>query len=495
MADDALNTLWLLHGVNLDMLGSRAPEHYGTLTLDELESRVTAHAARRGFVVRCFQTNHEGAMVEQLHELARGGAAAVIINPGAWTHYSYAIRDALELVTVPIAEVHLSDIEAREEWRRRSVIADLASVRVCGPGSGRVLRGGRRPGRGRFVKTRLAAARGVLERLRLDGVIVSNAHDVRYLSGFRGEDATLLVGRATALICTDSRYWAQVAEEVRGFTLERTDELLRDTAAAAARELGERAALGFQGGTLSHADFRLLRRRHGGRLRDVGERLSRLRGVKEAREIEAVRRAAAMTDAALEAVVAEGLVGRTEAEVAWQIREELHRRGAEGPSFDPVVAAGPRAALAHAIPGERRIVSGELVVVDCGARVDGYCSDITRTFAAGAVREELRRIYAIVLEAQLAALAALRPGVTGHDADAVARARHRGRRLRRRLRARHRPRRGSGDPRVPTPRPAQSRHGWRRAWSSRWSRVSTCRTWAGCASRTRSSSPKTAVGS
>ena len=134
MADDALNTLWLLHGVNLDMLGSRAPEHYGTLTLDELESRVTAHAARRGFVVRCFQTNHEGAMVEQLHELARGGAAAVIINPGAWTHYSYAIRDALELVTVPIAEVHLSDIEAREEWRRRSVIADLASVRVCGQG-------------------------------------------------------------------------------------------------------------------------------------------------------------------------------------------------------------------------------------------------------------------------------------------------------------------------------------------------------------------------
>jgi len=271
------------------------------------------------------------------------------------------------------------------------------------------------------VKTRLAAARGVLEHLRLDGIIVSNAYDVRYLSGFRGEDATLVVGRGTALICTDSRYWAQVAEEVSGFALERTDELVRDTAAAAARELGERAALGFQGGTLTHADFRLLRRRHGGRLRDVGDRLSRLRSVKEAPEIEAVRCAATMTDGALEAVVAAGLVGRTEAEVAWQMREELHRRGAEGPSFDPVVAAGPRAALAHAIPGERRIVSGELVVIDSGACVDGYCSDITRTFAAGTVREELRRVYAIVLEAQLAALAALRPGVTGHDADAAAR--------------------------------------------------------------------------
>jgi 3-dehydroquinate dehydratase-2 len=134
MAHDALNTLWLLHGVNLDMLGSRASEHYGRLTLDEVESQVTAHAARQGFAVRCFHTNDEGAMVEQLHELAREGAAAVIINPGAWTHYSYAIRDALELVTAPIAEVHLSDIEAREEWRRRSVIADLATVRVWGKG-------------------------------------------------------------------------------------------------------------------------------------------------------------------------------------------------------------------------------------------------------------------------------------------------------------------------------------------------------------------------
>ena len=113
------------------------------------------------------------------------------------------------------------------------------------------------------MKARLAAARGVLERLRLDGIIVSNVHDVRYLSGFRGEDATLVVGRATALICTDSRYWAQVAEEVPGFHARAHRQLVRDTAAAAARELGERAALGFQGGTLSHADFRLLRRSHG----------------------------------------------------------------------------------------------------------------------------------------------------------------------------------------------------------------------------------------
>ena len=134
MADTPLRTMWLLHGVNLDMLGHRDPAHYGALTLLELELRVTEEATARGFSMRCFQTNHEGDLVEWLHEIAREGAAAVIINPGAWTHYSYAIRDALELVAAPIAEVHLSALEAREEWRRHSVIAELATVRVSGKG-------------------------------------------------------------------------------------------------------------------------------------------------------------------------------------------------------------------------------------------------------------------------------------------------------------------------------------------------------------------------
>ena len=104
------------------------------LTLPELEAYVVERAAARGFAARCFQTNHEGELVEKLHEIARDGAAAVIVNPGAWTHYSYALRDALEMVHAPLAEVHLSAIEGREEWRRHSVIADLAAVRVSGKG-------------------------------------------------------------------------------------------------------------------------------------------------------------------------------------------------------------------------------------------------------------------------------------------------------------------------------------------------------------------------
>ncbi|HMK93500.1 MAG TPA: type II 3-dehydroquinate dehydratase, partial [Thermoleophilia bacterium] len=142
MADDAVKVLWLLHGVNLDLLGLRAAEHYGTLTLAELCDRTAAYAGGRGLTVRSFQTNHEGELVELLHGLARGDepVAAVIINPGAWTHYSWALHDALEVLSCPIAEVHLSAVDQREEWRRVSVLADLAAVRVSGQGAAGYLR-------------------------------------------------------------------------------------------------------------------------------------------------------------------------------------------------------------------------------------------------------------------------------------------------------------------------------------------------------------------
>lgn len=130
-----MKTLWLLHGVNLDMLGRRDPAVYGSMTLSELEAYVARHGERHGFTVYSFQTNFEGELVEKIHQLAQGGTDAAIINPGAWTHYSYALHDALELVAAPLAEVHLSDVERREEWRRVSVIADVVDVRVSGKGA------------------------------------------------------------------------------------------------------------------------------------------------------------------------------------------------------------------------------------------------------------------------------------------------------------------------------------------------------------------------
>lgn len=125
--------IYVLHGVNLDMLGRRDPNHYGVITLPELEGKIREWAEELGLEVDCRQTNFEGQYVEWLHE-ASGSIDGVIVNPGAWTHYSYAIRDALELLEVPVAEVHLSNIEAREEWRRISVVRDVAALTVMGKG-------------------------------------------------------------------------------------------------------------------------------------------------------------------------------------------------------------------------------------------------------------------------------------------------------------------------------------------------------------------------
>lgn len=123
----------VMHGVNLDQLGRRDPLHYGELTLGELELKISDTADELGLATRFFQTNHEGEFVEHLHRL-EGLADGILLNPGAWTHYSYAIRDALELTGLPAVEVHLSDVDNREQWRRHSVIRELCIDRVAGQG-------------------------------------------------------------------------------------------------------------------------------------------------------------------------------------------------------------------------------------------------------------------------------------------------------------------------------------------------------------------------
>ncbi len=123
----------VLNGVNLNALDRRDPAVYGGLSLPELETRIYEWASELGCSVRCRQTNHEGDFVDWCHD-AHGRADGVVVNPGAWTHYSWAIRDALEIVEAPIVEVHLSNVDGREEWRRESVLAGLTALRVVGKG-------------------------------------------------------------------------------------------------------------------------------------------------------------------------------------------------------------------------------------------------------------------------------------------------------------------------------------------------------------------------
>jgi 3-dehydroquinate dehydratase II len=127
------NRIEVMHGVNLDMLGRRDPGHYGTVTLTDLEITVGRYAGELGLETRFFQSNAEGEFVERLHKLDEL-ADGVILNPGAWTHYSWAIHDALEIAGLPAVEVHLSNVQAREEWRRVSVIGDLVVATIAGEG-------------------------------------------------------------------------------------------------------------------------------------------------------------------------------------------------------------------------------------------------------------------------------------------------------------------------------------------------------------------------
>jgi 3-dehydroquinate dehydratase-2 len=124
----------VLHGVNLDMFGKRDTEQYGTITLAEIDARLVVLGRELGTEVQAFQTNNEGAMCERIHLAHGDGTAGVVINAGAWTHYSYAIRDALAILSVPIVEVHMSNVHAREAFRERSVFSDIVLGRIAGLG-------------------------------------------------------------------------------------------------------------------------------------------------------------------------------------------------------------------------------------------------------------------------------------------------------------------------------------------------------------------------
>ena len=125
----------MLHGINHDMFGKRDPAQYGSITLDEINASLQKLGKELSAEVECFQTNHEGAMCERIHKGFLDGADAVLINAGAWTHYSYGIRDALAILTCPIVELHMSNIHAREEFRHKSVFAEIVKGQICGFGS------------------------------------------------------------------------------------------------------------------------------------------------------------------------------------------------------------------------------------------------------------------------------------------------------------------------------------------------------------------------
>jgi Xaa-Pro aminopeptidase len=251
----------------------------------------------------------------------------------------------------------------------------------------------------------------------LERMLVTDLTNVRYLTGFTGTNGACVCGPGVRLFLTDFRYTERAAEEVEGWE---TVTVNADWLAGIAEHLSGR--VGFED---DHMSVRLLQKlkekvADGVELVAAGGAVEKLRRVKDAEELAAIEAASKLADEVWLWSLERGLGGRSERDVARAAEARIRELGGD-PSFPAIVAAGPNGALPHAEPGERPIGSGELVVFDMGAKLDGYCSDGTRTFATGEPGEEAREVYEVVREAQAKSLEAIRAGVKGEDVDAVAR--------------------------------------------------------------------------
>lgn len=251
----------------------------------------------------------------------------------------------------------------------------------------------------------------------LDRLLVTDLTNVRYLTGFTGTNGACVCGPEARLFFTDFRYTERAAAEVEGWEPVTVEG---DWLGAIAERLEGR--VGFEDDHLSVRSLERLRGKLAEGVETVaaGGLVERLRRVKDAEELRTVEAASKLADEVWRWSVERGLAGRAEREVARAAEARIRELGGD-PSFPAIVAAGPNGALPHAEPGERQIGRGELVVFDMGAKLDGYCSDGTRTYASGEPGEEARSVYETVLAAQLAALASIRAGAKGEEVDAVAR--------------------------------------------------------------------------
>jgi Xaa-Pro aminopeptidase len=268
---------------------------------------------------------------------------------------------------------------------------------------------------------RLAAARAAMEAAEVESMLVCDLTNIRYLTGFAGSNALVVIGPQTSTLLTDFRYQTR-SEPLREWVdVELAERDVIRTAADRLSELtGGARRVGFEPSQLTFERHAILAAVHDG-LVPVPGLVEGLRVTKDVDELAAVRASAALIEPVYTALAAEGLTGRREADVAWRVRELFHEGGADGLSFDTIVASHERGAQPHASPGRDLIGPDTLVTIDLGCMYSGYASDCTRTFATGTPPVALTDAYAVCLEAQLAAMDAVRPGARAADVDAAAR--------------------------------------------------------------------------
>jgi Xaa-Pro aminopeptidase len=256
-----------------------------------------------------------------------------------------------------------------------------------------------------------------------DAFLVSHLPNIRYLCGFTGSAALLLVEQSSATLFTDSRYTFQAHEEVSNVRIKIAEGGLIRAAGEALRQRRGHVRAAYSPSHVTVAQLSAIKRAAGDRVRwvDGGNAVEKLRAVKDLAELALVRDAAVLISHVVEEALPGIKPGVTELEVAAELEYAMKRKGASGASFETIVAAGPHSAWAHARPSSNPLRKSQLVVLDQGAILHGYCSDMTRTVFLGRAPANVRRLYQAVLAAQEAAKAAIRPGVSGESVDAAAR--------------------------------------------------------------------------
>ncbi len=256
-----------------------------------------------------------------------------------------------------------------------------------------------------------------------DAFLVSHLPNIRYLCGFTGSAALLLVEQSSATLFTDSRYTFQAREEVSNARLKIARAGLLLAAGETLRQRRGRVRAAYNPSHVTVGQLSAIKRAAGDRVRWVagGNAVEKLRAVKDQEELAIMRDAAVLISAVVEGALPGIKPGVTELEVAAELEYAMKRKGASGASFETIVAAGPHSAWAHARPSSNPLRKSQLVVLDQGAILHGYCSDMTRTVFLGRAPANVRRMYRAVLAAQEAAKAAIRPGVSGESVDAAAR--------------------------------------------------------------------------
>ncbi len=273
------------------------------------------------------------------------------------------------------------------------------------------------PSRVQKLRERLAADE-------LDALFVSNGDNRRYISGLVSSAGYLLVTQHEAVICTDFRYTEQAAQQAPGWRIDRIGGK-PDWLAKLVRELDVKT-LGFEAddmtvGTLERFKKALKENDATAELKPTTGIGVDLRAYKDPEELALLQRAIDIGDQAFEETASQLVVGMTEKEAAWIFEKAVRERGAESISFETIVAIGPNAARPHHATSDSKLVEGQTIVFDCGARYQGYCSDLTRTVVLGKADDEMKRVYDIVLTAQLAAIDMVSSGMTGEECDAIAR--------------------------------------------------------------------------